>query len=69
MARPKGGVALREDVLRAEVQLSESREALVLARQVVSLSGDGGLAMRMGEFLTVARYLLPVKIVRRRCST
>jgi outer membrane protein TolC len=33
VARRKGGVALREDVLRAEVQLSESREALVLARQ------------------------------------
>jgi outer membrane protein TolC len=32
-ARREGGVALKEDVLRAEVQLSESREALVLARQ------------------------------------
>jgi outer membrane protein TolC len=41
VARRKGGVALREDVLRAEVQLSESREALVLARQ--------------GEFDAVAR--------------
>jgi outer membrane protein len=33
VARRKGGVALKEDVLRAEVQLSESREALVLARE------------------------------------
>jgi outer membrane protein TolC len=33
MARKKGGVALKEDVLRAEVQLSEGREALVLARK------------------------------------
>jgi outer membrane protein TolC len=33
VARRKGGVALREDVLRAEVQLSESREALILARE------------------------------------
>jgi outer membrane protein TolC len=33
VARRKGGVALREDVLRAEVQLSESREALVVARE------------------------------------
>jgi outer membrane protein TolC len=33
VARRKGGVALREDVLRAEVQLSESRETLVVARQ------------------------------------
>src|SRR5258708_25505022 len=32
-ARRKGGVALKEDVLRADVQLSESREALVLARE------------------------------------
>jgi outer membrane protein len=32
-ARRKGGVALKEDVLRAEVQLSESRDALVLARE------------------------------------
>jgi pyruvate dehydrogenase (quinone) len=32
-------------------------------RQVVSLSGDGGLAMMMGELLTVAQYQLPVKIV------
>jgi len=39
--RLKGGVVEREDVLRAEVQLSESREALVLARE--------------GEFDAVAR--------------
>jgi pyruvate dehydrogenase (quinone) len=32
-------------------------------RQVISLSGDGGLAMLMGELLTVAQYQLPVKIV------
>ena len=40
-ARREGGVALKEDVLRADVQLSESREALVVARQ--------------GEFNAVAR--------------
>lgn len=40
-ARRKGGVALKEDVLRAEVQLSESSEALVLTRE--------------GEFNAVAR--------------
>jgi TolC family type I secretion outer membrane protein len=34
-ARREGGVALKEDVLRAEVQLSESREALVVARERV----------------------------------
>jgi outer membrane protein TolC len=32
-ARQKGGVALKEDVLRAQVQLAESREALVVARE------------------------------------
>lgn len=32
-------------------------------RQVISLSGDGGLAMLMGEMLTVAQYQLPVKLL------
>lgn len=32
-------------------------------RQVVSFSGDGGLAMLMGELLTVRRNNLPVKTV------
>lgn len=32
-------------------------------RQVISLSGDGGLAMLMGELLTVIQYNLPVKIL------
>ncbi|WP_231867703.1 thiamine pyrophosphate-dependent enzyme [Snodgrassella sp. CFCC 13594] len=32
-------------------------------RQVVSLSGDGGFAMMMGEILTVKQLNLPVKIV------
>jgi pyruvate dehydrogenase (quinone) len=32
-------------------------------RQVISLSGDGGLNMMMGELLTLAQYQLPVKIV------
>lgn len=31
-------------------------------RQVVAMSGDGGLAMLLGELLTVAQYELPVKI-------
>jgi pyruvate dehydrogenase (quinone) len=33
------------------------------ARQVISLSGDGGFAMLMGDFLTLTQYGLPVKIV------
>ena len=32
-------------------------------RQVISMSGDGGLAMLMGELLTVRLHDLPVKIV------
>ena len=32
-------------------------------RQVVSLSGDGGFSMLMGDFLTIAQYDLPVKTV------
>lgn len=32
-------------------------------RQVVSMSGDGGLAMLLGELLTVHRHRLPIKIV------
>jgi pyruvate dehydrogenase (quinone) len=32
-------------------------------RQVISLSGDGGFAMMMGDILTIFQYNLPVKIV------
>jgi pyruvate dehydrogenase (quinone) len=32
-------------------------------RQVVSLSGDGGLAMLLGELLTVKTHQLPVKVI------
>ncbi len=32
-------------------------------RQVISISGDGGLAMLMGEMLTVAQYNLPIKLL------
>lgn len=31
-------------------------------RQVIALCGDGGLAMLMGELLTIVQYQLPVKI-------
>ncbi|WP_432088603.1 MULTISPECIES: pyruvate dehydrogenase [unclassified Streptomyces] len=34
-----------------------------LNRQVVSLSGDGGFSMLMGDFLTLVQYDLPVKVV------
>jgi len=32
------------------------------ARQCVAFVGDGGFAMLMAEFLTAARYLLPIKV-------
>jgi pyruvate dehydrogenase (quinone) len=32
-------------------------------RQVVTISGDGGISMLLGELITVAAYNLPVKIV------
>lgn len=48
VARRDGGVALKEDVLRAEVQLSESREALVLAREA-EFNSVAGLNNAMGR--------------------
>jgi pyruvate dehydrogenase (quinone) len=33
------------------------------SRQVISISGDGGLGMLLGELLTVAMHELPVKII------
>jgi pyruvate dehydrogenase (quinone) len=32
-------------------------------RQVISMSGDGGLAMLMGELLTITQYDLPIKVL------
>jgi pyruvate dehydrogenase (quinone) len=38
-------------------------QAAYPGRQVVSLSGDGGFSMLMGDFLTLAQHELPVKVV------
>ncbi len=38
-------------------------QAVDKARQVISLSGDGGLTMMMGELLTLVQLQLPVKLV------
>jgi pyruvate dehydrogenase (quinone) len=38
-------------------------------RQVISMSGDGGFAMLMGDLLTIAQYDLPVKLVVYNNST
>jgi outer membrane protein len=57
-ARAKGGVALRDDILRGEVQLSESRDALVraedaeiaaLARLNNALGRDASLPLHLAE--------------------
>src|SRR5208283_3007584 len=38
-------------------------QAACPGRQVISLSGDGGFSMMMGEFLTLTQAKLPVKLV------
>jgi pyruvate dehydrogenase (quinone) len=38
-------------------------QATFPARQVISLSGDGGFTMLMGDFITLAQIGLPVKVV------
>ncbi|WP_295527321.1 ubiquinone-dependent pyruvate dehydrogenase [uncultured Pseudacidovorax sp.] len=38
-------------------------QAVAPARQVVSLSGDGGFTMMMGDFLSLVQLGLPVKVV------
>jgi pyruvate dehydrogenase (quinone) len=38
-------------------------QAAFPGRQVISMSGDGGFAMMMGEFLTLIQHKLPVKVV------
>jgi pyruvate dehydrogenase (quinone) len=38
-------------------------QLLYPGRQVISLSGDGGLSMLMGELLTLRQHALPLKIV------
>ena len=43
--------------------MSMGAQAAFPDRQVISLSGDGGLGMLMGELLTVREHNLPVKIV------
>ncbi|WP_306838923.1 ubiquinone-dependent pyruvate dehydrogenase [Neorhizobium huautlense] len=38
-------------------------QAAYKGRQVISMSGDGGFAMLMGDFLTLAQQDLPVKVI------
>jgi pyruvate dehydrogenase (quinone) len=38
-------------------------QAALPGRQVISMSGDGGFTMLMGDFLTLTQYRLPVKVI------
>ena len=38
-------------------------QAAQAGRQVISLSGDGGFAMLMGDLITLKQMKLPVKVV------
>ncbi len=38
-------------------------QAAFPGRQVISLSGDGGFTMMMGEFVTLIQNRLPVKVI------
>ncbi len=38
-------------------------QAACPGRQVISMSGDGGFSMLMGDFLTILQHKLPVKVV------
>jgi pyruvate dehydrogenase (quinone) len=38
-------------------------QAAFPGRQVISLSGDGGFTMMMGDFLTLVQHKLPIKVV------
>ena len=64
-ARRDGGVALRDDVLRGEVQLSESRDALVraedaeitaLARLNNAMGRDASLPLRPGDAVYPGKF-------------
>ncbi|MDB5308899.1 MAG: TolC family protein [Gemmataceae bacterium] len=77
-ARREGGVALRDDVLRGEVQLSESRDALVraedaeitaLARLNNAMGRDASLPLRPGEGLSRGKFAASLAECLQRAAT
>jgi outer membrane protein TolC len=77
-ARREGGVALRDDVLRGEVQLSESRDALVrtedaeviaLARLNNAMGLDASLPVRPDERLYPGRFAATLAECLQRAAT
>jgi outer membrane protein TolC len=76
-ARREAGVALRDDVLRGEVQLSESRDALVraedaevtaLARLNNAMGRDASLSLRPAEVTSQGRFDVPLAECLRRAA-
>ncbi|APU15947.1 MULTISPECIES: ubiquinone-dependent pyruvate dehydrogenase [Actinoalloteichus] len=49
--------------MAAAVPLAIGVQSAFPRRQVIALAGDGGLAMLLGELLTIRQHRLPVKIV------
>jgi outer membrane protein TolC len=77
-ARREGGVALRDDVLRGEVQLSEARDALVraedaeitaLARLNNAMGRDASLPLRLDEGLHPGKFAATLAECLQRAAT
>jgi pyruvate dehydrogenase (quinone) len=49
--------------MAAAMPMAIGAQLVDLKRQVISLCGDGGFAMLMGDFLTLLQYQLPVKLI------
>jgi outer membrane protein len=77
-ARKEGGVALRDDVLRGEVQLSESRDSLVraedaeitaLARLNNAMGRDASLPLKLDDGLSPGRFAASLAACLQRAAT
>jgi outer membrane protein len=77
-ARKEGGVALRDDVLRGEVQLSESRDALVraeddeitaLARLNNAMGRDASFPLQLGDVLSPGQFVASLADCLQRAAT
>ena len=56
-------LSLRHGTMANAMPMALGLKKAFPARQVISLSGDGGLAMLMGDLLTIRQENLPIKIV------
>ena len=77
-ARREGGVALRDDVLRGEVQLSESRDALVraedaeitaLAQLNNAMGRNASLPLRLDEVVSPGKFAASLADCLQRAAT